>query len=69
MICVTCQAAIVDQPAHYRGEDGPYHGNCMRTDVKCYCVGDYGPNPDCGCCGGDGVCSGGCYGSGYQVQP
>lgn len=26
----------------------------VRDDVKCSCVGNFGPNPDCGRCGGDG---------------
>lgn len=26
----------------------------IRDDVKCDCVGAFGPNPDCGKCGGDG---------------
>lgn len=28
-----------------------------RDDVKCRCVGTFGPNPDCGACGGSGCVS------------
>lgn len=34
-----------------------------QTDIKCACVGDYGPNPDCGGCGGDGCIGGTVYDS------
>lgn len=27
----------------------------LRDDVKCHCIGNYGPNPDCSTCGGDGT--------------
>lgn len=27
----------------------------VRDDVKCQCVSGFGPNPECGCCGGDGT--------------
>lgn len=29
-------------------------GRVIRDDVKCDCVGNYGPNPECGRCGGSG---------------
>lgn len=42
----------VDSPA---GADSGEHE--YRHDVRCRCVGQFGPNPDCGACGGDGVVS------------
>lgn len=44
---------------------GPYWGDNGKfeylppevTEVKCDCVGQFGPNPDCLTCGGGGTCA------------